>query len=135
MKIRNGFVTNSSSSSFLIAIKVPTEDQLKSLSLLDCYPAIHTMFNVINGLFDVEANDVTSLNKWFTDRHRDYKNNTLKQIIENNPSLKERYKKYLEYINDGMSIFYANIDYNETQLINKISDLNDGKNIIILETW
>jgi hypothetical protein len=110
MKIKQDFVTNSSSTSYLISCSKPLLIEKESI--------IHDLFKSILKHFDV-INTVEELTEYWEDQYGN---------IEEIP---EYYNKCLEVINNGGSIISANIDYGtETDFPNNFISKHGGKIIM-----
>ena len=98
MKIRNGFVSNSSSSSFIIAAK---DEPLKVVMEVD----LNSFSDKITTKQELEYK-IKSTYGW--DKA------TLKEIFEDDEWLEENYIKALEAIEAGKIIYWGSASYNET---------------------
>jgi hypothetical protein len=140
-KIRIDYVTNSSSSSYVLAFRNPssdliTEDELNRLSLSVkkiVSSALKAYKNIIN-----EANYNIStkeeLDEMFVKEHCRSKYPTLESLFEYDKDYKEQYNEYLNYINQGYTIAEFTVDYNESETTGELlSNIADGENIIMIQ--
>jgi len=130
MKVRNGFVSNSSSSSFLI---MTTKDVLDSKKLLEIFDVKDTspIYSLIENLSDdiVRCTEKLS-NEDFLDNYA--WGDTLEEKEEN---LKDEYKEYYEhYINakkNNWNIYYGSADsYEESNVANLVLHHEDDDILI-----
>lgn len=139
MKIRKDFVTNSSSSSFVVAYKkfpkVDCETQEK-------YPFINyllRMFDnfILYGNDDTETEDariinsVGELEKYIIENYSWSRYNTLDEILEDDTT-RYFYEKCKEYISKGYSIFEKYVDYNESDNFKKMIHAAESEDFIVL---
>lgn len=145
LKIRCGFVTNSSSSSFIIAYKkLPEidEDTLNRYPFLKGYEEFIKKVLFEDGenrsCWETNAGDVYHniedfnahvINDWGWNRCR-----TLEEILNDNKLMSDMYNKVKSHIEDGYNILYKYVDYNDEYCTDIIESLNDGENFIVLES-
>ena len=140
MKIRTSFVTNSSSSSFVIAYKdFPEIDR----ETLDKYPLLKHYKKLIEKILFTEDNlDTTEgevcctkeeLDEYMLDNYG-WRNSTLEEILEDDDYLTNLYNDALKYIEDGFNILCKQVGYDNTYFYDMVESLaEDEENFIILE--
>jgi len=125
MKIRADFVTNSSSSSFVIAYK-PTPDY--DDETLNKYPILKTYSKFIDMILQAEDNyetekadiytNIQDYNDYFCDR-REYDIENVKDkngilSFDGDECVKQEYNQAIEYLKKGFYIADKNVGYHDT---------------------
>lgn len=144
MKIRKDFVTNSSSSSFVIAYKelVPQVDYetekkypfIKALQKMFENYILYSNDNSCSETFDADIiNSVEELEKYiikycyFSDDKT-----TLDEVLEDDEWSREFYIKSREYLEKGYTILRKYVDYNEQEDFMNIIYSAESENFIVL---
>lgn len=141
MKIRSDYVTNSSSSSYVIAYKTLPEIDEETLAK---YPFLKNYGKLIEKvLFTAGDNDTSEgevcrtkeeYDKYFVERYGWKKDSTVESILEDDDYLVDMYNKVIEYLEKGFNILDKDVDYNDTYCSNMIHELaEDKENFVILE--
>jgi hypothetical protein len=148
MKIRTSFITNSSSSSFIIAFKdlnkvmnLKTQEVLNLDENSSSY--LKMAWNIYKSLMSrvFKGNENTSVKiikceedvKEYFIKHYWY--NSLEDIFNNVESSKDEYINYINYLNNGFTIVVFDTDYHEEWLVDFLSNIADGDDIILIENW
>ena len=142
MKVRTSHVTNSSSSSFIIAYRNMPEFDKETLTK---YPFLKTYGYLIEKiLMTTGDNDTSEGEKYSTkDEIEEYildcyswrRNKTLNEVLEDDEYAKEEYDLMIEYLNKGYNILRKNIDYCDDALVGLIEHIDDGENVTIVRRY
>lgn len=141
MKIRTDYVTNSSSSSYVIAYKSSPEideETLKKYSFLKNYGKLIETVLFTEGDNDTTAGTVSKTKEEydnnFISKYGWRDNATVESILEDDDYMVDMYNKAIEYLGKGFNILDKRVDYNDTYCQNMIRELaEDKENFVILE--
>jgi len=102
MKTRQGFVSNSSSSSFIVAAEKGENEKI-SLTL-----------EVDLGQYGARITSKEELDEYVREEYMYNDDETLEEFLEDDPWLKDKYEKILVALEKGKVVFWGSASYNET---------------------
>ena len=131
MKIRSDFVTNSSSSSYLVAYKpLPTFDE----QTLNTYPALKNLVKLYNILINSSYDNIFNEEDWNTSLLENYGYNSIEEMLKEEDYPIDHYNEIISYLKDGFHIARFSVDYSDEGIeyfIRNFAENNDS--FIILE--
>lgn len=119
MKVRADFVTNSSSSSYIISAKLTDNEDVTIL-----------LENILNSISHYTVSNKEELDRFIIDEYSYGSIDTVEKIIEDDSYVEEKYNKLLEAINNNESLHFYNIDYEDDafgKILYAIEKSNFGK--------
>lgn len=141
MKVRSDYVTNSSSSSYVIAYRTLPDfdaDTLKKYPFLKIYPKLIEAVMKEESGYETDSAELFATreeyDKYFIERYGWSKTQNIHDIIDDDECLKEKYYKAIEYLEHGYTIAEKDIGYGDESLVGIINTLaEDNDNFVVLE--
>jgi len=139
MKYRTDFVTNSSSSSFVIAIKdiESITDKnilyLKQLQEILIEKLVNKEEDTWYGSYEgTLISSIKELNEYFKETYF-WKEKSMDEYFHNFPEREEDYNKMKNCLENHYVLIFREINYSDEFMMNLIKKLNDNENFIVLE--
>jgi len=108
MKIRNGHVTNSSSTSYLVAIA----KEVPSVNAPFAKKALDTLLSILHD--GIKLSTIEELNKYFLEDWLDTEDSIEKVLEDYEDSYDtEYYHNIREHIEEGKTVYICSLDYHE----------------------
>jgi nitrate reductase beta subunit len=141
MKIRQGFVANSSSSSFVLAIKrLPDMDD----SVVAAHLVLKYVYKMLLDTLETKADDVVRTKSeydafimrkvWNSGKHE----STLAALayeMDDDDGAADLYAKRIKMLEDGFALYYLDIEHSDESLAEMLRAMSDGENITFTEDY
>lgn len=145
MKCRKGFVTNSSSSSYIVAYKdisKEMDDAHKSYANILVKAFENNITRVANDWYSSEEGHIMGnkqeVDEYFISRYAGHDENTIEEVFENNKNdydyeyMVDKYNSIMEYINKGYKVLTKYVDRIDEEFQEFINEAIDGENVILV---
>ena len=139
MKIRLDFVTNSSSSSYILAYRNLPEFDKKTITK---YPFLKNYGNLIEKVLFTEGNNDTTAGQVFKSKDEwdnymvenwGWKSESVEDVLADEPCLADMYNQVVELFSRGFYILNKLVDYNDEYCSNMLKTLaEDKENFVII---
>lgn len=119
MKVRNGFVSNSSSSSFIIS--VPSSVGKGGKIMVEVDPS---------KVFDTVITSKEELDKWVVDQYGWGGVTDVEKILADEDWVQERYAEMLKTVERGDVVLQGDFEYDDTSVVNLLTSAKGVKTIV-----
>jgi hypothetical protein len=145
VKYRKGFVTNSSSSSYIVAYKdisKEMDDAHKNYANVLVKAFENNITRVANDWYSSEEGYIMGnkqeVDEYFMSRYAGHDENTMEEVFENNKNdydydyMVDMYNSIMEYINKGYKVLTKYVDRIDEEFQEFINEAIDGENVILV---
>lgn len=141
MKIRTDFVTNSSSSSFIVAYKAPNnvdEDIIKRYPIIKHYQKLIDFIINSNSNYDTDIGILFETkeqwDKYILENYSWGDKKTIDDILADYKYLKKTNDDVVKYLSNGYAVFRKDVGYSDDSLSELIDNLaQDNDDFVIID--
>jgi len=132
MKTRSSFVANSSSSSFIIGVKMPQGPNNEGMPKW-CAEYINKMFKKIVGGENIT--NVEQLNNYFIETYG-YRGQSLEELLQDDDYLNDQYNQYMVALDKGYTVCDVNVEYGDSreEFFGSLPNEDEGDGIYLIRS-